>query len=106
MTGFANKHFSTQDFPINFIKQRYITLETPVKQNSTEIPLLPAGGEKNGANQSILSFTSSIRNSQTNSSSSFFLKLFLIPSPLHFKIPNNFVGGNYTFIIPISIAGQ
>lgn len=37
MTGFANKCFSTQDFPINFIEQRYITLETPVKQNGTEI---------------------------------------------------------------------
>lgn len=69
MTGFGNKHFSTQDFPTDFIKQRYITLVTPVKQNSTEIPLFPAGDEKNGANQNTLSFTSSIRNSHTNSSS-------------------------------------
>lgn len=37
MTGFANKHFSTQDFPTNFNKQRHITLETPVKQTGTEI---------------------------------------------------------------------
>lgn len=36
----------------------------------------------------------------------FFLKLFLIHSPLHFKITNNFFGGNYTFIVPVSIAGQ
>lgn len=82
MTGFANKHFSTQDFPTNFIKQRYITVETPVKQNSTAIPLFPAGGEKNGANQNILSFTSSSRNSHTKSSSFFvfFPKFVLTPS--------------------------
>lgn len=72
----ANKHFSTQDFAVNSIKQRHIKLETPVKQNGTEIPLFLAGGNKNVTNQIIMPLASSIKNSQTTSGFCLFFKSY------------------------------
>lgn len=97
--------FSAQDFPTNFIKQRYITLETPVKQNGTEIHCFLLVVRKMVQTKIFCPLLPPLE-TLTQIPLLFFLKLFLIPSPLYFKIPSNFFEDSYTFIIPISIAGQ
>lgn len=108
MTGFANKHFSTKDFPTNFIKQRYITLETPVKivQKYHWLLLVVRNMAQTKIFCSLLPPLETHRNSSSLFLFGFFFKLFLIPSPLYLKISSNFFGGNYTLIISTSTAGQ